>query len=205
MTDSVDASDASDSSEGELHVVQRYVEALAVFGNQVRDVQDHEWDLPTPCADWTVKDIVAHVVLGEAQLTRVLTGDTTQTQMEFTADLLGSTPLTTWRGTALKAIESARIDGLAEQVFDLDMGHASGEQLLSYRITDNLVHAWDVSVGVGRVEPIDEAQAQWLLDFWQPAAADMANTNFFGPPVEPPEGASASTRLLALLGRVAPV
>lgn len=188
----------------DMHVVQRYVEALAVFGNQVRDLEDHEWDLPTPSDEWNVKEVVAHVVLGEAQLTRVLTGDTTQTQMEFSSELLGTSPMATWRGTALKAIESARIDGLAGRVFDLDMGSVTGEQLLSYRITDNLVHAWDVSVGVGRARPIDDGNAEWLLDFWRPAAAEMANTDFFGAPIIPADGASASTRLLALLGRELP-
>ena len=48
--------------------------------NAVRDVADHEWDLPTPSVEWNVKEVVAHVVLGEAHLPMVLSGDTTTTQ-----------------------------------------------------------------------------------------------------------------------------
>lgn len=184
-------------------VVDVYVEALAVFGNAVRDVADHEWDLPTPCPEWTVKEIVAHVVLGEAALPSVLAGDSTVTQAAFGPDLLGPSPLTTWRGTALRAIETARQPGVAERVFDLDMGAVTGEQLLNYRITDNVVHAWDLNVGVGRPEPIADPQAEWLLDFWLPAAAEMGDSVFFAKPVEP-LGDTASDRLLALLGRTPP-
>lgn len=192
------------STSESADVVEVYVEALAVFGNAVRDVADHEWDLPTPCPEWNVKEVVAHVVLGEAALPSVLAGEMTDTQAAFGSELLGSNPLAAWRGTALRAIEAAREPGVAARVFDLDMGAVTGEQLLNYRITDNVVHAWDISVGAGRPAPIAEPQAEWLLDFWMPAAAEMGESPFFAKPVQPVSD-SASDRLLALLGRTPPV
>ena len=82
------------------------------------------------------------------------------------------------------------------------MGAVTGAQLLNYRITDNIVHAWDVSVALTRPEPIADRFADWLLDFWQPVAGQIADTAMFGSPVEPAPGASPGDRLLALLGRV---
>jgi uncharacterized protein (TIGR03086 family) len=160
--------------------------------------------LPTPCEPWNVKELVAHVVLGEAHLPSVTSGLTTQTRTEFGADLLGTNPLATWRGTALRAIETAREPGLVDAIFDLDIGAVTGTQLLNYRITDNIVHAWDVSVAVTRTAPIADRFAEWLLDFWQPVAAQISDTGLFGPPVEPAANASAGDRLLALLGRTVP-
>ena len=32
------------------------------FGLRLHHVQPHEWALHTPCTDWTVRDLVAHVV-----------------------------------------------------------------------------------------------------------------------------------------------
>lgn len=186
-----------------VDVVQLYVDALALFGNAVRDLADHEWDLPTPSTDWNVKEVVAHVVLGEAHLPSVLSGDTTTTQGEFSVDLLGTSPLAAWRGTALKAIEAAREPGVADKMFDLDMGAVEGRQLLGYRITDNVVHAWDLQVAAGRPRPIDDRFAEWLLDFWQPVASQIADSEFFGAPTTP-ASESASDRLLALLGRTSP-
>lgn len=185
-------------------VVELYVEALAAFGNAVRDVADHEWDLPTPCHEWNVKEVVAHVVLGEAQLPEVLAGETTDTQAAFGAELLGLNPLSTWRGTALRAIDAARRAGVVDEVFVLDTGQVTGRELLGYRITDNVIHAWDVAVGVGRGAPIDGGFADWLLDFWQPKAAQLSGSESFADPFEPPTGASPGDRLLALLGRSAP-
>ena len=191
------------SAAAETEVVQLYVDALAAFGNAVRDLADHEWDLPTPATEWNIKEVVAHVVLGEAHLPSVLAGDTTTTQSEFSVDLLGASPLAAWRGTALRAIEAAREPGVADALFELDMGTTDGRHLLGYRITDNVVHAWDIQVAAGRPVAIDDRFAEWLLDFWQPMAGQIADTEFFGSPATPVSD-SASDRLLALLGRTAP-
>jgi uncharacterized protein (TIGR03086 family) len=195
-----DTTEAGDSGED---VVQLYVDALAVFGNAVRDIADHEWDLPTPSTEWNVKEVVAHVVLGEAHLPSVLEGDTSATQSELSVDLLGPSPLAAWRGTALKAIESARVPGVSGSTFALDRGTVDGAQLLGYRVTDNVVHAWDLQVAVGRPVPIQDRFAEWLLDFWQPMAGQIADSEFFEAPSTPASD-SASDRLLALLGRTPP-
>ena len=189
--------------EGEVDVVELYVDALADFGNAVRDIEDHEWDLPTPATEWNVRQVVAHVVLGEAQVPSVLTGATTETQTSFSVDLLGPQPLAAWRGTALKAIEAARAPGVSDRTLTLDMGETTGQQLLGYRITDNVVHAWDLRVAVGKGQPVEDRFALWLLDFWQPAAGQMATSGFFGQP-QPPASESPGDRLIGLVGRVPP-
>lgn len=196
-------SDSRDSADAEADPVEIYVEALAVFGNAVRDIAEHEWDLPTPSTEWNVKEVVAHVVLGEAHLPSVLAGETTTTQTSFSVDLLGMSPLAAWRGTALRAIEAAREPGVIERVLDVDMGKVPARQLLGYRINDNVVHAWDLLVAVGRPVPIEDRFAEWLLDFWQPVAHQIADSDFFGEP-KAPRSESASDRLLGLLGRVPP-
>jgi uncharacterized protein (TIGR03086 family) len=131
----------NDINNADEDVVPLYVDALAVFGNAVRDIADHEWDLPTPSTEWNVKEVVAHVVLGEAHLSSVLEGNTSATQSELSVELLGPSPLAAWRGTALRAIVAARVPGVSDTKFDLDMGTVEGRQLFGYRITDNVVHA----------------------------------------------------------------
>ncbi|MFB0902146.1 MAG: TIGR03086 family metal-binding protein [Acidimicrobiales bacterium] len=193
----------NDINNADEDVVPLYVDALAVFGNAVRDIADHEWDLPTPSTEWNVKEVVAHVVLGEAHLSSVLEGNTSATQSELSVELLGPSPLAAWRGTALRAIDAARVPGVSDTKFDLDMGTVEGRQLFGYRITDNVVHAWDLQVAVGRPVGIQDRFAEWLLDFWQPMAGQIAGSEFFAAPSTPSSG-SASDRLLALLGRTPP-
>jgi uncharacterized protein (TIGR03086 family) len=93
---------------------------------------------------------------------------------------------------------------VSDTKFELDMGTVDGRQLLGYRITDNVVHAWDLQVAVGRPVAIQDGFAEWLLDFWQPMAGQIADSEFFAAPSTPSSG-SASDRLLALLGRTPPL
>jgi len=182
-------------------VVERYVEALAFFGGQVQGVQDHEWDLDTPCAEWNVKQLVAHVVLGEALLRRLIDGEAAGDQVEVDASVLGIHPMSTWRGTALAAIDAARTPGVVERGMDHPAGANSGGQILGSRISENLVHGWDVSVAVGRPVQLPEDLAEYVLDFWMPAFSDLSGSADYTPSLEPPPGAAAGVRLLALLGR----
>lgn len=187
---------ASDES-----VVERYVEALAFFGGQVQGVQDHEWDLDTPCPDWNVKQLVAHVVLGEALVRRLIDGADADDQVEVDASVLGIHPMSTWRGTALAAIDAARTPGIVTKEWDHPSGRNSGGQILGSRISENLVHGWDVSVAVGRPVQLPDELAEFVLDFWMPAFGDLSGSGDYGSPIEPPPGAAAGVRLLALLGR----
>ncbi len=48
--------------------------AAATFADPLAGVGADQWDLPTPCEGWTVRDLVTHVVGGNAMVV-VLAGD----------------------------------------------------------------------------------------------------------------------------------
>ncbi|MHB1533489.1 MAG: maleylpyruvate isomerase family mycothiol-dependent enzyme [Acidimicrobiales bacterium] len=48
--------------------------AAEVTGQVIDGVRDDQWGLPTPCEDWTVRDLVEHVVGGNDGFTAALHG-----------------------------------------------------------------------------------------------------------------------------------
>lgn len=181
-------------------LAEQYVKALATFGEQVQDVADHEWDLPTPCVEWDVRQLVAHVVLGEAQLTDLIRGES-GAMADIDASIVGVSPMSVWRGTALAAIEAARSPDIDTRTYEHAAGALSSAQLLGWRISENLVHAHDLGVAIGRPKPVDDDLAEACLTFWWPVALELSESGDYGPAQEPAEGASAGERLLFLLGR----
>lgn len=181
-------------------LAESYVGALAIFGEQVRDIAEHEWDLPTPCTDWDVRQVVAHVILGDAQFTGMVRGED-HFENEVDASIVGVAPMSVWRGTALAAIEAARTPEVIDRRFEHPSGAIDGAALLGWRISENLVHAWDLSVAVGRPRPVDDDLAEACLAFWWPVAMELGTSGEYAPAGEPPAGASAGVRLLFLLGR----
>ena len=113
------------------------------------------------------------------------------------------------------ALNALRLELLLDpaQVLALDarhrhvVGDLPGAVIVGFRVTENLVHGWDLAAACDQAVELPEALAARCLDFWLPlVGADgtiAAAGSSFGPPVLPPEGASAGVRLLALLGRTA--
>jgi hypothetical protein len=63
------------------------------------------------------------------------------------------------------------------------------------------VHAWDIARALGGDLMLDPQIADYCLDFWQPMAAGLPSSGFFGAAVAPPPDADPGRRLLSLLGR----
>jgi uncharacterized protein (TIGR03086 family) len=181
--------------------VDLFVRASSFFGEQVREVTDEEWLLPTPCADWTVIAVVAHVVVGDSQIPILLRGEAVPRVEEFDPSVLGTNPLAAWRGTALAAIRAFARQGALDRRYPHPIGNLTGRRIIGFRITDSLVHGWDLARACGREVLLDPEICEYCLDFWQPMAAGLAESGFFAPMLMPADGADVSARLLALLGR----
>lgn len=181
-------------------LVDFYIRASAGFGEQVQAIGAEEWDLHTPCPDWDIRSLVAHVVLGDAQLPELVAGRSVPLA-EVDVSVLGREPMATWRGTALRSIEIVRATDL-DEVVEHPLGSMPFRQVLGFRITDNLVHAWDIATARSQPLELDPELAAWTLDFWLPMAGELSGSGFFAPMVEPSDD-TAGARLLGLLGRSA--
>ncbi len=179
-----------------------YTSACAFFGERLAEVTELDWMAETGCPDWDVRMLVAHVVTGEALVTRVLRdGGAWESQAD--PSILGLNPMAAWRGTVLAAIESASVDGVLDAMHPYAVGELPGAVIVGFRVTENLVHGWDLARACGTDIALPEALAERCLDFWMPLAGSDALSGHFGPTVMPPDGAPAGVRLLSLLGRTA--
>ena len=182
--------------------VAAYTSACAFFGERLARVNELDWTADTGCDGWDVRTLVAHVVTGEALVTRVLR-DGGAWEADADPSILGLNPMATWRGTVLAAIESASAAGVLDALHPHAVGELPGGVIIGFRVTENLVHGWDLARACGTDVDLPEALAERCLDFWLPLAGSDALAGHFGPPVMPPDGAPAGVRLLALLGRAA--
>jgi uncharacterized protein (TIGR03086 family) len=180
-----------------------FVRASAFFGEQVREVGDEEWVLPTPCEGWDIRTVVAHVVVGDAQVVELFSGAPVEKVEEFNPSVLGPHPLAAWRGTALATIRAFAEPGALEQRYEHPIGNVRGRTIIGFRITDSLVHGWDIAKALGTEVILDPEICEYCLDFWFPLASTLPESGYYKASVMPPEGADVATRLLALLGRVA--
>ena len=179
-------------------IVDLYTRSVASFGEVLSQVPIDCWDSPTNCPEWTIQALVVHVVSGEVQLVNLIENGT-YASPELSPNVLGPDPMSTWRGSALKAI------GLVQQTpLDKELPHPTMEltldRLLGARITDNAVHAWDLAQALSIPYVVEDHIAVWLLDYWLPLFDFLADSEHFSEAVEPADE-TPGARLLGLLGR----
>lgn len=179
------------------------IAAMAIFGGVLTKVDDEQLELETPCADWDVQSLISHVVLGDASVPLLFSGEPLPLDAAVDISILGPNPVATWRGTALAAIDALQAPGAMDVVVNHPTGPQQGSVVARFRLVDVLTHAWDLATATGIEVEIPEELAETVLEFLLPMYDALRASGQFGDPVEPPEGAPAWQRMLGLLGRVA--
>lgn len=187
--------------------VDRLVQALDATEALIAAVGDDQWPNPTPCPEWNVRALVNHLVFGNRMFAAILRGEPAS-ELEnlrrlHDIDQLGDNPLEAYReaGAALQAAFSQ--PGVLERVFQAPIGPAPGAVLLHLRITELLVHGWDLAHAIEQPARLPDDVAEEELAFASgQRAPDVPRTGHPFGPVQPVAGdALAIDRLAAYLGR----
>ncbi|MFH8366851.1 TIGR03086 family metal-binding protein [Streptomyces sp. NPDC018031] len=181
----------------------RYGQALDLFSDRVHAARPDQWDAPTPCTEWSVRDLVNHLTVEQLWVPPLVQdGRTTEDLGDaFDGDVLGEDPVAAWDRAAAAAREAFAAPGALDRTVGLSYGDTSAEDYCSQMTADAVVHGWDLARAVGADERIPDELLAFTAREVTPYAGDLAQTGLFAAPVEPPPGADAQTALLALLGR----
>ncbi|MFJ6616858.1 TIGR03086 family metal-binding protein [Kitasatospora sp. NPDC091335] len=178
-----------------------YPEALAAFGERVRLVTPGQWDSPTPCSDWSVRDLVNHLTGEQLWVPDLLMGATIgEVGGRYDGDVLGDDPLGAWTDAAEAAREAWAVPGATELTVHLSYGDASGRYYLDQLTTDLVIHSWDLAEGIGRHTRLPDGLVEFALGRFT-GYGDLSGSGLFDPPLPVPGDAGPQTRLLALTGR----
>lgn len=169
----------------------------------VAAVADGERHLISPCAPWTVDDVIQHVVGGAIMAVALLGNADGRTAIAIRE---------TWtRGTAgvpplqfALALERAAFDVTARGApVDHPAVPMDAADLLGQRIVEYAVHTWDIRRAVDDPTPLDAALARRAWQLAAPLAPVAAELGVFGagPSGDLPPDAGDEARLVDVTGR----
>ncbi|MEU6996410.1 TIGR03086 family metal-binding protein [Streptomyces sp. NPDC046465] len=199
-----DKPDRADGAGGSRPpVLDRHGEALGLFAARVHAVRADQWDAPTPCADWTVRDLVDHLTTEQLWVPALVRDGATVESVgdAFDGDVLGPDPVESWDTAATAARAAFEEPGALERTVNLSFGPTDATFYCGQMTTDLVVHAWDLSRAIGADETLPDALVAFALGEVSPYAAELEKSGLFAPAVEPPADADEQTKLLNLLGR----
>jgi uncharacterized protein (TIGR03086 family) len=178
--------------------VEQLARALSAVGDLIEGVREEQWSAPTPCTDWTVRQLVNHLVGMNLVFAALLSN---QAPPERVADRLGKDPIGAYResGSALQA--AFEQPGVLERTYQSPLGAATGSDRLQMRLYDLLVHGWDLAQATGQPAALPDDLAEQSRAFARAQLSTQPRTGRFGPVQPIADGAPAIDRLAAFLGR----
>jgi uncharacterized protein (TIGR03086 family) len=185
--------------------IETMTRACASTEKIVGGVQPDQMDLPTPCTEWTVRQLLNHLT-GTLILGRALLGDT---QPEEGAsppggqppiDVVGDDPLDSYRAGVAGLLAACGGD-VFDRPHQTPLGEMPGAVLGGFTALDILVHGWDLARATGQEPVVDEVAGAALLAFARQAVTDDSRAPLIGPELPARDDASVTDHLVAYMGR----
>ncbi|MFJ2176170.1 TIGR03086 family metal-binding protein [Streptomyces sp. NPDC087851] len=182
---------------GVLDAFTRVQESVSAL---VHATAPEQFALPTPCEEWTVRDLLDHLVW-ENIIWGGLANGMPPTD-GHSQDHLGDNHIAAFETAAAQAGDAFRQPGVLERSFGPALGRRMVEQLL----IELLVHGWDLATALGRGRDLEPDIARAALPVVQKIYGDLPRTagGSIAPAQPPPEGASPLDQVAAFLGRRVP-
>lgn len=152
-------------------------------------IAEDQLDIPTPCSQWSVRELVDHVVNLPTQFATMAKGE----EVNWAAP----TPHHDDPAAAFRRHADDLLAALSANEGSVPEGMQAGEFG---------VHAWDLATALGHdTSDLDPEVAQAGYAFMSKALTDDQRGGAFAPEKPAPEGANAYERLAAFAGREVPL
>lgn len=178
--------------------------ALAATGQVVAGIGASQWQADTPCPGLDVRALLNHLVTGNLVFAARVGGGPAP---DPDADQLGDDPLAVFRSAGDALQQAFAAPGVLTAAYAAPWGGtAPGVALVHVRVTEVLVHGWDLARATGQAAdfPADVAERTLAGVRQQLTSRPEGPDAPFAPEVPVPADAPAIDRLAGFLGRACP-
>lgn len=174
---------------------KQYQSALLPLTTVVGAVRPNAWHAPSPCAGWTARDVVGHLV---------------QTQREMLgghgADLGDAPdledPARAWRHHTARVLNVLADESLVARPYEGHFGPTTvGETLERFYVWDMYVHRWDLAQAAALPAELSDAELDRIEQGADSFGEALHLEGICRPAIAVGADADRTTRVLARLGR----
>ena len=183
-----------------MELAALYRRTVDAWTARVEAVPAGRWDAPTPCNEWTVRDLVNHVVGEDAWTVPLVRGATIPGVGDtLEGDLLGDQPVAAAVQRAGEAVAAVSEQLPSGGKVHLSYGEEDMAEYVRQLAADHLVHAWDLAAATGGDTALDPGLVDEVAAWFAGREEMYRSSGAVGPRVQGPDDAQAG--LLAAFGR----
>lgn len=185
-----------------MRLLEAHQRAMREFDSRVRQIGADQWNNPTPCTEWSVRDLVNHLTSEQMWAPWLLDGATLdEVGDRFDGDVLGDDPVATWTEASTLARRAWEAPKATTGQVHVTGGRIPAEEYGWQMTLDLTVHAWDLARGIGADEALDAELVDTVYEMVESQVDSFQGLGIFAPPQPVAADADTQTRLIAALGR----
>jgi uncharacterized protein (TIGR03086 family) len=168
------------------------------FTSRVDQIAETQWATPTGHEDWSVRDMVAHVISTQQRVLGTL-GEPVAATVDEDGDLKQQ-----WREASGAMQEALNDPDRGTKVIRGLLGRQPFELLVGQLICpDTLVHTWELSRTIGQDETLDPAAMRASMAILTPIDDAVRRPGGFADKIPTPADSDEQTRFLHFVGQPA--
>jgi uncharacterized protein (TIGR03086 family) len=156
-----------------------------------RVARARDLDVPTPCSEWTLRQLLDHMLETQRYFAAAGRGEDAAPPGPNPPALISDEPAADFRTVRTEILEAYGQEGVIEKT----------GPLLGIAFADQLLHGWDVARATGQDATMPEGLAQPAYDHIHGRFTDEQRKGTFGPEITLEGEATPEERLLAYTGR----
>lgn len=177
-----------------MHPLAQFEQLGPVLGGVIAGIQPDQLEAQTPCANFTVRGVLEHMIGGGTAFAALYRGEEPGAP-SFDDPITG---IQTALGELAEAISAP---GALDRTIEAPFGAIDGESFARFVVLDGLVHGWDMATATGQAYDPPAQLVEEASGFAHQVLDPLRDGDTFGPAVEPPAGATPIEALAAYTGR----
>ncbi|HLY34873.1 MAG TPA: TIGR03086 family metal-binding protein, partial [Jatrophihabitantaceae bacterium] len=131
----------------DANILALFDSSVQQFSTQVAAIGADDWDKPTPDTEWTVTDLVEHLVDEHRWMPPLIGGhdlETAQKMVEAQQASSSGDHAADWQTASIASLQAMGEPGALERTVSLSRGPTPADQYVVEMMFDAAVHAWDL-------------------------------------------------------------
>lgn len=183
-----------------MHPTEQLAYILPTLSSVVERIQPLQLDDPTPCSEFTVHDILDHMMVLGGSFAYWFRGEEAPDLKPL--PVYGWVPSSEFRKVMEDLLDAVKSPGAMERTISAPVGELPGETFARLVAVDGLLHGWDLSRATGVHFEVPPAVLRAVDDFAREALTDdVRASGAFAAELIAPADASPIDALAAFSGR----